>query len=70
MYTLIIITRYLLFFITEYKNEHREHKFKRQKKSKNDFYKSKKMVQRMHLNTLLDIMIMMLLDHYVYSFHK
>ena len=27
-------------------------------------------VQRMHLNTLLDIMIMILLDHYVYDFHK
>ena len=28
------------------------------------------MAQRMHLNTLLDIMIMMLLDHYVLDFHK
>ena len=27
--------------------------------------KKKHMVQRIHLNTLLDIMIMMLLDHYV-----
>ena len=27
-------------------------------------------VQRIHLNTLLDIMIMILLDHYVYDFHK
>ena len=27
--------------------------------------KKKHMAQRLHLNTLLDIMIMMLLDHYV-----
>ena len=26
--------------------------------------------KKMHLNTLLDIMIMMLLDHYVSGFHK
>ena len=26
--------------------------------------------KKMHLNTLLDIMIMMLLDHYIYLFHK
>ena len=28
-------------------------------------FKKNHMTQRMHLNTLLDIMIMMLLDHYV-----
>ena len=28
------------------------------------------MAQRIHLNTLLDIMIMMLLDHYMQDFHK
>ena len=27
-------------------------------------------VQRMHLDTLLDIMVMILLDHYVCDFHK
>ena len=42
MYTLIIITRFLLFFITEYKNEHREHKFKQQKNQKMTFTKTKK----------------------------
>ena len=29
------------------------------------FLKKSHMAQRMHLNTLLDIMMMMLLDHYV-----
>ena len=28
------------------------------------------MVNIIHLNTLLGIMIMMLLDHYIYLFHK
>ena len=28
------------------------------------------MVQRMHINTLLDTMIMMLLNHYVKDFYK
>ena len=28
------------------------------------------MVQKIHLNTLLDTMIMMLVDHYAWSFHK
>ena len=32
--------------------------------------KKKHMPQRMYLNTLLDIMIMTLLDHYVYGFRK
>ena len=34
------------------------------------FQKKNHMAQRMHLNTLLGIMIMMLLDHYVQDFHK
>ena len=34
MYTLIIIKKNLLFFVTEYKNEHKEHKFWRQKNQK------------------------------------
>ena len=43
MNTLIIIKKVLLFFFTEYKNEHKEHKFWRQKKvKKSDFYKNKK----------------------------
>ena len=28
------------------------------------------MVQRIHLNTLSDMMIVMLVDHYVKNFHK
>ena len=32
--------------------------------------KKGKMVNIIHLNTLLGIMIMMLLDHYIYLFHK
>ena len=28
------------------------------------------MVQKIHLNTLSDAMIMMLLDHYAWGFHK
>ena len=32
--------------------------------------KKKHMVNIIHLNTLLGIMIMMLLDHYLYFFHK
>ena len=32
--------------------------------------KKSKMVNIIHLNTLLGIMIMMLLDHYIYLFHK
>ena len=67
-----------------YKNEWKEHKFRRQKNKKNDIYKTKKkqrlmvlmlikyqflkknhIVQEIHLNILLDTMIMMLLDHYV-----
>ena len=28
------------------------------------------MVQKIHLNTLSDAMIMMLLDHYAWDFHK
>ena len=36
-----------------------------------DFYnKSKKIFNIIHLNTLLGIMIMMLLDHYIYLFHQ
>ena len=36
-----------------------------------DFYnKSKKIFNITHLNTLLGIMIMMLLDHYIYLFHQ
>ena len=70
---------------TVYKNEHKEHKFWRQKNKKSDFYKNKKyrfniddidvnetLVSKKelygtktHLNTLSDIMIMMLLNHYV-----
>ena len=43
MNTLIIIKKVLLFFFTEYKNEHKEHKFWRQKKSKKaTFAKTKK----------------------------
>ena len=33
--------------------------------NKYQFLKKNHMAQRMHLNTLLDIMIMILLDHYV-----
>ena len=33
--------------------------------NKYQFLKKKHMAQRMHLNTLLDIMIIILLDHYV-----
>ena len=40
MYTLIIFKNFLFFFFTEYKNEHKEHKFQRQKNKKSDFYKS------------------------------
>ena len=70
---------------TVYKNEHKEHKFWRQKNKKSDFYKNKKyrfniddidvnetLVSKKELygtktrlNTLSDIMIMMLLNHYV-----
>ena len=32
--------------------------------------KKNHMVQKIHINTLLDIMMMMLLDHYVYYFLK
>ena len=32
--------------------------------------KEKPYVQKIHLNNLFDTMIMMLLDHYVWSFHK
>ena len=32
--------------------------------------KKNNMVNIIHLNTLLGIMIMMLLDHYIYFFHK
>ena len=32
--------------------------------------KKDNMVNIIHLNTLLDIMITMLLDHYTYFFHK
>ena len=32
--------------------------------------KKNNMVNIIHLNTLLDIMITMLLDHYTYFFHK
>ena len=32
--------------------------------------KKENMVRKIHLNTLLDIMIMMLLEHYVEDFHK
>ena len=32
--------------------------------------KKKHMVNTINLNTLLGIMIMMLLDHYIYLFHK
>ena len=28
------------------------------------------MAQRMHLNTLLGIMMILLLDHFAYKFHK
>ena len=37
---------------------------------KYQFLKKNHMVQRMRLNTLLDIMIMILLSRYVYDFHK
>ena len=37
---------------------------------KYDYLKKNNMVNIIHLNTLLDIMIMMLLDHYIYLFHK
>ena len=33
-------------------------------------FKKKHMVNIIHLNILLGIMIMMLLDHYIYFFHK
>ena len=36
----------------------------------NIFLKKKRMVQKAHLNTLLDIMIIILLDNYVQNFHK
>ena len=32
--------------------------------------KENNMVNIIHLNTLLGIMMMMLLDHYIYFFHK
>ena len=38
---------------------------------KSDFYnKNEKMFNIIHLNTLLGIMIMMLLEHYIYLFHQ
>ena len=58
--------------------------FTNKKIKKSDFYKNKQilmlikylslkknnMANIIHLNTLLGIMIMMLLDHYIYLFHK
>ena len=38
--------------------------FEDKKNEKSNFYKNKKMAQNIHLNTSLDIMIMMSLDHY------
>ena len=38
--------------------------------NKNKSLKKGNMVSIIHLNTLLGIMIMMLLDHYIYLFHK
>ena len=38
---------------------------------KSDFYnKNEKMFNIIHLNTLLGIMVMMLLEHYIYLFHQ
>ena len=36
----------------------------------NEILISKKTAKNSYLNTLLDIMIMMLLDHYLLNFHK
>ena len=37
---------------------------------KYSFLKKEHIVQKIHLNILLDTMIMMLLDHYAQVFHK
>ena len=50
MNTLIIIKKVLLFFFTEYKNEHKEHKFWQQKNKKSDFYKNKTAFQIDNIN--------------------
>ena len=42
MYTLIIIKKILLFFLTVYKNEQKEHKFSQQKYQKSDFFNKNK----------------------------
>ena len=81
MYTQIIIKNFLLFFFTVYKNERKEHKnikksdfYNKNKKifniddiDVNKILVSKKnnMANIIHLNTLLGIMIMVLLDHYI-----
>ena len=44
-YTIIIIKKFLVFFFTEYKNEHKEHKFWPKKIKKTEFYKNKKVFQ-------------------------
>ena len=46
----IIIKKILLFFFTEYKNEHKEHKFWQQKNKKSDFYKNKTAFQIDNIN--------------------
>ena len=77
MYIQIIIKKILLSFFTKYKNEHKEHKFCREKNEKSDFFKNQKLFRRDDIDvnkilvskkephsSLSDIMIMMLLDHY------
>ena len=41
MYTLIIMKKFLLFFFSVYKNEWKQHKFRRQKNKKSDFGNNK-----------------------------
>ena len=49
MYTIIFIKK-ITFFFTEYRNEHREHKFRRQKNKKSNFYKNKKPPQLVNID--------------------
>ena len=55
MFTLTIIKKILLFFLTEIKNELKWHKFQRQKNKKSDFYKNKEIfdINDIHVNKTL-----------------
>ena len=46
MYIQIIIKKILLSFFTKYKNEHKEHKFCREKNETSDFFKNQKLFRR------------------------